>query len=90
MQSIDDRFEQPGHKVYKGLEDLVLKAANTVDSSKELVLVTDMYDNDLDGSTLQMQLQILGANIPERLLQSLMSGHIFNKLPLLKDSYLVK
>ena len=90
VQSINDKFEQPGCKVYKGLEDLVLKAANKAGSSKEPVLVADMYDNDLDGSTLQMQLQILGANTPERLLRSLMSGHIFNILPLLKDSYLVK
>ena len=90
MQSVDARFEQPGYKVYKGLEDLALKAANKVEFSEELAIVTDMYGNDLDRSTLQMQFQILGTNIPERLLQSLMSGHIFNKLPLLKDSYLVK
>lgn len=43
MQSIDDRVEQPGYKVYKSLENLVLKAANTVDSSKELVAITYRY-----------------------------------------------
>ena len=48
MQSVDARFEQPGYKVYKSLEDLALKAANKVEFSEELAIVTDMYDNDLD------------------------------------------
>ena len=48
VQSVDARFEQPGYKVYKGLEDLALKAANKVEFSEELAIVTDMYDNDLD------------------------------------------
>ena len=48
VQSVDTRFEHPGYKVYKGLEDLALKAANKVEFSEELAIVTDMYDNDLD------------------------------------------
>ena len=32
VQSIKDRFEQPGYKVYKCLEDLVIKAANKLDN----------------------------------------------------------
>jgi len=38
-QSIKDRFEQSGYKVYKGLEELVLKAANKLDFSEELASV---------------------------------------------------
>ena len=67
MQSIKDRFEQPGYKVYKGLEDLVLKAANKLDFSEKLAAVVDVYGTDLDESALQMQLQILSANILEKI-----------------------
>ena len=35
VQSIKDRFEQPGYKVYKCLEDLVIKAANKLDFSEQ-------------------------------------------------------
>ena len=90
MQSIKDRFEQPGYKVYEGLENLVLKAVNKVEFSEELVLVVDMYGTNLDESTFHMQLQILGANVPEKVLQSLMLSHSFNKLLLLKDPYSLK
>ena len=68
MQSIKDRFDQPGYKVYRSLEDLVLKAANKLDFSEELASVKDVYGTDLDESTLQVQLQILGANIPEKMI----------------------
>ena len=68
VQSIKDRFDQPGYKVYRSLEDLVLKAANKLDFSEELASVKDVYGTDLDESTLQVQLQILGANIPEKMI----------------------
>ena len=54
MRSIKDRFEQPEYKVCKGLEDLVLKAANKLDFSEELAAVVDVYGTDLDESALQM------------------------------------
>ena len=66
VQSIKDRFEQPGYKAYKCLEDLIIKAANKLDFSEQLASVIDTYGNDFDKPTLQMQLQILGANIPEK------------------------
>ena len=68
VQSIKDRFEQPEYKVYRSLEDLILKAANKLDFSEELATVKDVYGTDLDESTLQVQLQILGANIPEKMI----------------------
>ena len=54
VRSIKDRFEQPEYKVCKGLEDLVLKAANKLDFSEELAAVVDVYGTDLDESALQM------------------------------------
>ena len=43
VQSIKDRFEQSGYKVYKCLEDLVIKAANKLDFSEQLASVIDTY-----------------------------------------------
>ena len=48
------------------MEELALKAANKLDFSEELASVIGVYGTDLDESTLRMQLQILGANIPEK------------------------
>ena len=41
---------------------IVLKAANTEDFSEQLQAVMDVYGSNIDAPTLQMQLQILGAN----------------------------
>ena len=49
------------------MEDLVLKGANKLDFSEELASVKVVYGTDIDESTLQVQLQILGANISERM-----------------------
>ena len=57
-----------GYKVYRSLEDLVLKTTNKLDFSEELASVKDVYGTNLDESTLHVQLQILGANIPEKMI----------------------
>ena len=42
-QAIESRFDQPGYRTYRCLEDLVLKAANKEGYSKELKAVTRVY-----------------------------------------------
>ena len=66
-QAIESRFDQPGYRTYRCLEDLVLKAANKEDYSEELKSVTSVYGSDIiDAPTLQAQLQILSANVSEK------------------------
>ena len=56
VSSIKDRFDQPGFKVYKNLEELLVKAANKQDYSTELQEVLALYGDDLDKSELMTQL----------------------------------
>ena len=39
--AIKNRFEQPGHQVYKNLQELLLKAARGHDCNKEFKAVVD-------------------------------------------------
>ena len=47
VTSLQDRFDQPGFKVYKNLEEHLVKATNTQDYSTELEEVVTLYDDDL-------------------------------------------
>ena len=68
VHAIDDRFDQPGYRTYRCLEDLVLKATNNEDFSEELQVVVSVYGSDIDAPTLQTQLQVLGASISEKVI----------------------
>ena len=68
VQTIKNRFDQPGYSVYQCLENLLLKAAKKEDFSEELNLATSIYGSDMHESNLQMQLQTLGTTIQEKVL----------------------
>ena len=55
---IRDRFNQPGYKTLKNLEDLLLKAARNENYQNELDFVLRFYANDLTSSPLKTQLQL--------------------------------
>ena len=55
---IRDRFNQPGYKTLKNLEDLLLKAARNENYQNELDFVLKFYANDLTSSPLKTQLQL--------------------------------
>ena len=63
VQTIKDRFDQPGYRVYQCLENLLLKAARQEDYSIELKLAVTTYGSDIHESNLQMQLQTLGSTL---------------------------
>ncbi len=67
VKTIKSRFNQPGYKIYRGLEDLLVKAANGNNYSDELEYVTSVYGSDINGCNLDMQLKTLGntISIPE-------------------------
>ena len=59
INSITDRFDQPGYKIYGKIEQLFLKACADSDNSyEELSFVTEFYDN-LHAANLESQLKVL-------------------------------
>jgi hypothetical protein len=61
INSISKRFDQPGYKTYKNVEELLLKAARGKDYHAEFDFVVDFYDTDIVSSLLDTQLQTLGS-----------------------------
>lgn len=55
---INNRFDQPGYKIYRNIEDLLLKAANAEDYDAELKFVTEFYGFDFDGLGYLLKTQL--------------------------------
>jgi hypothetical protein len=63
--SIDERFNQPGFRVYSELQNILLQAAE----GKQPVIDNDikqLYQGDIDFSRLEVQLNILGSSYNDR------------------------
>ena len=58
---IQNRFSQPGYKLYHNLEELLVGAANNEDHSGQLYEVISFYGNDFEEGELCTQLQIFGS-----------------------------
>ena len=61
VQSITERFNQPGYKVYLQLENLLIKAAKE-EKCDELQFLSTFYGTDINKSNLEMQLATFAAN----------------------------
>ena len=59
LNGINERVNQPDYRIYVNLQELILKAFNKEDFSKELEAVTDFYDSDFERFNLESQLQLL-------------------------------
>ena len=59
VNGIKERFNQPDYRIYVNLQELILKAFNKEEFSKELEAVTDFYDGDFERFNLESQLQLL-------------------------------
>ena len=66
IASITDRFNQPGYSIYENLESLIVSAANCETFDQQLKKVVEFYMNDLNSSTLSVQLQNLGSWFKEK------------------------
>jgi len=64
VQAIEDRFNQPGYRMYSNLETLLMKAVKKEDYSNELEVVLRVYKDDFNASNLTTHLNILGTTIP--------------------------
>ncbi len=60
VNCIQDRFKQPGYEIYQNLEQLLLKASESLDVAAEFDFITSFYGNDLDPETLRSQLVTFG------------------------------
>ena len=65
ITAITSRFDQPGYIMYHNLEDLLIKAANKQDFSVELQKITDFYKDDLNPSSLSVQLTNLRSHFDD-------------------------
>ena len=63
MAFIQDRFNQPGYKTLKNIEDLLLKSARNQNYQNELEFVLNFYSNDLNPSPLKTQLQLFTTSL---------------------------
>ena len=61
INSIQDRFEQPGFKVFGQVEQLFLKSINKEDHSDEIMTVESIFRGDYDHDSLITELQLLPA-----------------------------
>ena len=66
VSSIESRFDQPGYKVYRNLQQLLVKAAKKEDfhTGSELEIVTDFHGQDFVTRQLDCHLDILSTSIP--------------------------
>ena len=65
IQSIAERFEQPGYLLYQHLQELLIKAIKKEDFTSELEFVCTFYGSDLNPANLEMQLKMLSKNISD-------------------------
>ena len=63
INSIKSRFDQPGYARYKKVESLLIKAMSNEDFTEELEFVTSFYSEDINATTLNIQLDTLAAQI---------------------------
>ena len=67
IQCINDQFDQPGYKMYSGLETLLVKGCKQLDYQHELDLVKSLYDKDLNYQNLEIQFQTIASSVKDDL-----------------------
>lgn len=65
ISCINNRFDQQGFRVYRKVQDLLLKAVKNEDYSTELDFVTGFYGSDFQPEVLKTQLTVLSSNFTQ-------------------------
>ena len=65
INCIEDRFDQPGYKVYHSVETLLLKACKLQEYESCLEAVCNFYQDDFDKDVLRTQLQTFGVHFQQ-------------------------
>ena len=63
---VHSQFNQPGYITYKNLQELLFKAIKGEDFQPELQFVSQFYQDDINSTNLQVQLQILAHDYPKQ------------------------
>lgn len=71
MNSIRNRFDQPGYTRYMQPELLLLKGTDEKTNDKEFALVTYFYGKDINAKKLRIQFQTLICNLPKDMTPSI-------------------
>ena len=81
--SITERFNQPGYRISRNAEDLLLKEANGENFEAQFEFVTKFYKSDLHPQRLHQQLQIPSTNFPSSAAKARLSDvmEYFGSLP---------
>ena len=58
ITGINERFDQPGYKMYENLENLLLKAVKQESYDEYLIAVTEFYTSDFDPAQLKLHLDV--------------------------------
>lgn len=66
INSIKQRFDQPGYRMYQHLESLLLKASNQETFDEDLREITQFYGTDIEGSMLRIQSQTLATHFKDK------------------------
>ena len=64
-ETIKNRFDQPGYKMYRHLEELLMKASKKENFSTELQYVSNFYGDDIHKDNLEIQLNTLDNRIKD-------------------------
>ena len=62
VSCIDDRFNQPGYRIYTSLQSLLSKACKQENLVSDLDAICEFYTDDFDKKLLCAQLQTLGVH----------------------------
>ena len=60
---IDDRFNQPGYRMYSALETLLVKGCKQVECQDELNQVKKLYDKNINYDNIEVQFQTISQSI---------------------------
>ena len=60
---LEDRYDQPGYKMYSTLEQLLLKACRKENHGEVLATITKQYSSDILMADLRIQLQTLSTTL---------------------------
>ena len=68
ITGIKQRFDQPGYKIYKHLQELLLKAATTSSEhyKEDFDFIISFYGSDFKASLLKVQLELLHTSFTEK------------------------
>lgn len=76
VNCIKDRFDQPGYRIYKYLQDLLLKSVTSTSETyqTEFDFVVDFYGNDFEKNSLKVQLETLNTTFSKMGTEPTVSG----------------